>query len=195
MVIAVFINYDLTVLEVWWAFSIYLEAVAMVPQFVFVSKARYVHKHVLYYIISLVSYKGLYIIHWIYHFCQESHYDKVSVASGIIQFVLYIDFLVRIVPHLAPVNDENKQQQVATIGADFARLEGQLPEKCGYLNENMSTVVLDPTFLQSKDNAKVINNRLTTPWFSSIWMQIGKFTILIFIKLIVSTFPDKLTQG
>ncbi|XP_001604387.1 ER lumen protein-retaining receptor [Nasonia vitripennis] len=155
MVIAILINYNLTAIEVLWTFSIHLEAVAMVPQFVFVSKARRIHKHVLYYVLSLATYKCLYIIHWVYRYYQEAHYDKFSVAGGIIQFVLYVDFLVRIVPHLPPVDEEDKQQQVATVGADFARLEGQLPQKSGYLNENMSTVVLDPAFLKSKDNDKV----------------------------------------
>ena len=154
MVIALLVNYEFTALEVFWAFSIYLEAVVMLPQFHFVAQAKYIHKHVLYYILALSVYKCLYIGHWLYRYNQTGHYDKFSVASGIVQFILYCDFFTRVLPHLGP-KPRDDAIIVNTILTPSDLETGALPGS-GNFRDNISTIVLTPASLVTTTNDKVL---------------------------------------
>lgn len=44
------------------------------------------------YLFALGSYRGLYIVNWIYRYYMEGHLDWVAIISGIVQTGLYIDF-------------------------------------------------------------------------------------------------------
>lgn len=44
------------------------------------------------YLFALGSYRGLYILNWIYRYYVESHYDLIAIIAGIVQTVLYCDF-------------------------------------------------------------------------------------------------------
>ena len=44
------------------------------------------------YLFALGSYRGLYILNWIYRYFVEDHFEYISVFAGIIQTVLYADF-------------------------------------------------------------------------------------------------------
>ena len=45
------------------------------------------------YMACLGTYRGLYIINWIYRYMTELHYhDPISWGAGLVQTVLYIDF-------------------------------------------------------------------------------------------------------
>ncbi|KAI4986601.1 hypothetical protein ZWY2020_019231 [Hordeum vulgare] len=73
LVLALLINERFTFREVMWAFSIYLEAVAILPQ--------------------LVAYRVLYILNWIYRYFTEPHFVHwISWIAGIVQTMLYADF-------------------------------------------------------------------------------------------------------
>lgn len=45
-----------------------------------------------YYLVTLGSYRALYIVNWIYRGIAEHHFDPISVIFGIIQTALYVDF-------------------------------------------------------------------------------------------------------
>lgn len=44
------------------------------------------------YLFALGSYRGLYILNWIYRYVTETHYDLIAIVAGIVQTVLYCDF-------------------------------------------------------------------------------------------------------
>lgn len=91
-ILALLINYEFTILEVLWAFSIYLESVAILPQLFLVSKTGEAESITSHYLFALGSYRGLYLLNWIYRYYAEVHYELIALVAGIVQTVLYCDF-------------------------------------------------------------------------------------------------------
>lgn len=85
-------NHEFTVIEILWTWSIYLEAVAILPQLFMVSKTGEAESITSHYLFALGSYRGLYILNWIYRYYMESYYDLIAIFAGILQTVLYCDF-------------------------------------------------------------------------------------------------------
>jgi len=44
------------------------------------------------YLFALGSYRGLYILNWIYRYSAEGSFDIIAVVAGCVQTVLYCDF-------------------------------------------------------------------------------------------------------
>lgn len=91
-VLALLIHHHFTVMEVLWTFSIYLEAVAILPQLFLVSKTGEAESITSHYLFALGSYRALYILNWIYRYWAESFYDLIAIFAGIVQTILYCDF-------------------------------------------------------------------------------------------------------
>ncbi|XP_013143647.1 PREDICTED: ER lumen protein-retaining receptor [Papilio polytes] len=91
-ILALLINREFTVLEVLWTFSIYLESVAILPQLFLVSKTGEAESITSHYLFALGSYRGLYLLNWIYRYFVEDHYELIAIVAGVIQTVLYCDF-------------------------------------------------------------------------------------------------------
>jgi ER lumen protein retaining receptor len=64
------------IMELAWAFSEYLEAVAIVPQLILLQRHRVAENITSYYVASLGAYRALYLCNWIYRCVLElnSHY-------------------------------------------------------------------------------------------------------------------------
>lgn len=92
LVLAFLINHELTVLEVLWTFSIYLESVAILPQLFLVSKTGEAESITSHYLFALGSYRALYLLNWVYRYYAEDHYDAIAIVAGLVQTVLYCDF-------------------------------------------------------------------------------------------------------
>ncbi|XP_015519583.1 ER lumen protein-retaining receptor [Neodiprion pinetum] len=92
LILALLINHELTVLEVLWTFSIYLESVAILPQLFLVSKTGEAESITSHYLFALGSYRGLYLLNWVYRYYAEDHYDLIAIVAGLVQTVLYCDF-------------------------------------------------------------------------------------------------------
>ncbi|CAM6040139.1 unnamed protein product [Sphagnum compactum] len=91
--LALLVNYKLTVREVLWAFSVYLEAVAILPQLVLLQRTRNVDNLTGNYVFLLGAYRGLYLVNWVYRYLTEEHYLRwISWIAGIVQTALYLDF-------------------------------------------------------------------------------------------------------
>ena len=90
--LALVLNHDFSVMEILWTFSIYLESVAILPQLFMVSKTGEAETITSHYLFALGSYRGLYILNWIYRFYFESFYDIIAIVAGVVQTVLYCDF-------------------------------------------------------------------------------------------------------
>ncbi|XP_053989484.1 ER lumen protein-retaining receptor isoform X2 [Hylaeus anthracinus] len=92
LVLALLINHEFTVVEILWTFSIYLESVAILPQLFLVSKTGEAESITSHYLFALGSYRGLYLLNWVYRYYAEDHYDLIAIVAGLVQTVLYCDF-------------------------------------------------------------------------------------------------------
>lgn len=92
-VMALMIHMDLTPFELLWTFSIYLEAVAILPQLVLLQRTQNIDNLTGNYVFLLGTYRGLYILNWIYRYMTEPGYRQWLVwISGVVQTVIYMDF-------------------------------------------------------------------------------------------------------
>ncbi|CAI7767984.1 unnamed protein product [Closterium sp. NIES-53] len=93
LVLALLVNRKFTVTEVLWTFSIYLEAVAIMPQLVLLQRTKNIDNLTGNYVFFLGAYRGFYILNWIYRYITEPHYEQWIVwISGLVQTALYADF-------------------------------------------------------------------------------------------------------
>ena len=104
LVLALLINHELTFIEVLWTFSIYLEALAIIPQLTMVIKIGEVEPTIFYYICILCSYRALYIVNWIFRYYSESFYDIIAIVAGCMQTALYMPFFY--LYHTRVIKDE-----------------------------------------------------------------------------------------
>lgn len=92
LVLAVLFPYSYTPAEILWAFSIWLESVAILPQLFLLQRTGEAETITTHYLFALGSYRALYIPNWIYRWFAEGHWEPISVLAGIVQTVLYSDF-------------------------------------------------------------------------------------------------------
>lgn len=85
-------NHHFNAIEVLWSFSIYLEAVAILPQLFMISKTGEAETITAHYLFALGSYRALYIFNWIYRYVNEDTYELIAIVAGTVQTVLYVDF-------------------------------------------------------------------------------------------------------
>ncbi|XP_048848035.1 ER lumen protein-retaining receptor 3-like [Brienomyrus brachyistius] len=85
-------NYDFTPLEVLWAFSIYLESVAILPQLFMIIKTGEAESITTHYLFFLGLYRALYLANWVWRYQTEEFFDQISVVSGVVQTIFYCDF-------------------------------------------------------------------------------------------------------
>ncbi|QKX53532.1 uncharacterized protein TRUGW13939_00611 [Talaromyces rugulosus] len=79
--------------ETLWAFSIILESVCVLPQLLLLRQTTVPTVIDSYYLITLGSYRALYILNWIVRYFTENHYwDPIADIFGVVQTLLYIDF-------------------------------------------------------------------------------------------------------
>jgi ER lumen protein retaining receptor len=90
--LAFLVNHDFSPLEILWTFSIYLESVAILPQLFMMSKTGEAETITSHYLFALGSYRGLYILNWIYRYYFEGFFDLIAVVAGCVQTILYCDF-------------------------------------------------------------------------------------------------------
>jgi len=94
LVLALLINWEWSLMEILWTFSIYLESVAIIPQLHMVYYTGVVDIINVYYLFALGSYRGFYIFNWIYRYYYEGFYDPIAIVAGVLQTLLYIVFFI-----------------------------------------------------------------------------------------------------
>ena len=82
----------LSVLQILWTFSIYLESVAIMPQLFMITKTGEAETITSHYLFALGSYRALYIANWIWRYYSEGFYDIIAIVAGCVQTLLYCDF-------------------------------------------------------------------------------------------------------
>jgi len=90
--LALVLNYKFEILEVFWTFSVYLEAFAILPQLFMLSRTGEAETITTHYLFALGMYRGLYLLNWIYRYYAESKVDWIVWVAGSVQTALYSDF-------------------------------------------------------------------------------------------------------
>lgn len=92
-VLGLVLPYKYTPAEMLWAFSIWLESVAILPQLFMLQRTGSAETITTHYLFALGAYRALYIPNWVWRYFTEQHYfDPIAVVAGIAQTVLYADF-------------------------------------------------------------------------------------------------------
>ncbi|RZB52323.1 ER lumen protein-retaining receptor B [Glycine soja] len=112
LLLALLINEKFTFKEVMWTFSLYLEAVAILPQLVLLQRTRNIDNLTGQYVFLLGAYRALYILNWIYRYFTEPHFvhwirlgirspllsdqlNSAAAMSGVMQLQCVIICLLR----------------------------------------------------------------------------------------------------
>uniref|UniRef100_A0A1A8R301 KDEL (Lys-Asp-Glu-Leu) endoplasmic reticulum protein retention receptor 3 n=1 Tax=Nothobranchius pienaari TaxID=704102 RepID=A0A1A8R301_9TELE len=85
-------NYSFTPVEILWTFSIFLEAVAIMPQLFMITKTGEAESITTHYLFCLGLYRALYLFNWIWRYYFEGFFDMIAIVAGVVQTVLYCDF-------------------------------------------------------------------------------------------------------
>lgn len=93
-VLALFIHSYFSFFEILWTFSIYLEAIAIMPQLILLQRYGNVENITANYVFVLGAYRAMYILNWIYRYSTEEYYTNqwITWISGFVQTALYCDF-------------------------------------------------------------------------------------------------------
>lgn len=91
-VLALLFHDQFTVLEVLWSFSIFLEAVAILPQLSILQRTGECETITTHYLFALGGYRALYLFNWVYRYYYEGYVDVIAWVAGLVQTVLYLDF-------------------------------------------------------------------------------------------------------
>ncbi|KAF8504623.1 ER lumen protein retaining receptor [Russula emetica] len=91
-VLGLLFNYSYSITEITWSFSIFLEAVAILPQLFILQRTGEAETITTHYLAALGAYRGLYIPNWIYRYFAEQLVDPISITAGLVQTGLYLDF-------------------------------------------------------------------------------------------------------
>lgn len=93
VVLAIVFHHKLQPLEIFWVFSILLEAVSLVPQLFMLQKTGEVENITSHYVFALGSYRALYVLNWVWRYFNEKHFwAPLLWCAGTIQTALFADF-------------------------------------------------------------------------------------------------------
>ncbi|KAI0028635.1 ER lumen protein retaining receptor-domain-containing protein, partial [Vararia minispora EC-137] len=96
VLLAALFNYGWTVPEILWSFSIWLEAVAIIPQLSIIHRTGEASKAIKFSLHALTIYRMLHLLEWgrlyLFKYQQMSHIDPISILSGIMQAVILLVF-------------------------------------------------------------------------------------------------------
>ena len=79
--------------DILWTFSIILESVCVIPQLLLLRQTTVPTVIDSFYLLTLGSYRGFYILNWIVRLASpEHHFEWRAVLFGVVQTAFYIDF-------------------------------------------------------------------------------------------------------
>lgn len=90
--LALLFHVSFTPYEILWAFSIYLEAVAVLPQLFMMSRTGEAETITTHYLFALGGYRAMYLLNWIWRYAATGHTDWIAWIAGLVQTGLYADF-------------------------------------------------------------------------------------------------------
>lgn len=75
-----------------WTFSIFLEALAIFPQLHMLQRVGEAETITTHYLFALGSYRGFYLLNWIWRYYSSGFHELIVVIPGLVQTALYADF-------------------------------------------------------------------------------------------------------
>ena len=84
--LALVLNHEFSLMEILWTFSIYLESVAILPQLFMVQKTGEAESITSHYLFALGSYRGLYILNWIYRYYFEGKHVWIFAEKYLVVY-------------------------------------------------------------------------------------------------------------
>ncbi|KAG8348373.1 putative ER lumen protein retaining receptor [Trypanosoma vivax] len=79
-------------MDVLWAFSQYIEAVAILPQIFLLEYTERYEALTSHYLAAMGIYRFMYLLHWIHLYWIYGSVNTISVCAGLLQTLLYVDF-------------------------------------------------------------------------------------------------------
>lgn len=94
LALALIYPYEYSFSEILWAFSIWLESVAILPQLFMLQRTGEAETITVHYLAALGLYRLLYIPNWAWRYFMDPKpwFDGIAILAGIVQSVLYSDF-------------------------------------------------------------------------------------------------------
>ncbi|TFK26320.1 ER lumen protein retaining receptor [Coprinopsis marcescibilis] len=92
LILGLIFNYEFKFTEILWSFSIWLEAVAILPQLFMLQRTGEAEAITTHYLAALGAYRALYIPNWIWRYFGDNVVDPIAVVAGLVQTGLYLDF-------------------------------------------------------------------------------------------------------
>ena len=91
-ILAVLSTHEYTIAEILWTFSVWLEAVAILPQLVLLQQSREVENLTSNFVAAMGAYRLFYILNWVYLYFGDQPVLLSAVIGGVVQVGLYVDF-------------------------------------------------------------------------------------------------------
>ena len=82
-----------TVVDFLWSYSLWLEAVAFIPQIIILNKMQTVENITSHYIGALGMYRFFYLLSWAYRYFMNHHIFWTQVFAGVLQTGVYAELL------------------------------------------------------------------------------------------------------
>ena len=92
-VLALLINSGYEPWELVWSFSLWLEALAFIPQIVILNKIRLIENITSHYVAALGLYRFFYVLSWLMKYFAHDMYSWTQILSGVLQTAVYADLL------------------------------------------------------------------------------------------------------
>ena len=81
-------RYAATTVEILWAFSIFMEAAATLPQVWMLRKTKATWGFLSVYLLLLGLYRGFYLINWVWRYEKDGHFDPIAILPAIVHVLL-----------------------------------------------------------------------------------------------------------
>jgi ER lumen protein retaining receptor len=91
-VLGVIFNYEFSLIEILWSFSVFLESVAILPQLFLLRKLKRLENLTSHYVFLMGAYRTMYIFNWVWRYYNEGFWSWLVVVPGVVQSLLYVDF-------------------------------------------------------------------------------------------------------
>ncbi|CAG7837275.1 unnamed protein product [Allacma fusca] len=135
--LAFLVNYELTFTEFCWTWSIYMEAVALIPQFYMIAVTGYAANSIVVYVLIMGVYRGLHVVYWIMAFYEQpTEMDLISAISGVVEtLIAVVGFIIIFSLKLRKCSDyTSRNPSVYTLphileqtGKDYKRISPNYP--------------------------------------------------------------------
>jgi hypothetical protein len=163
-ILAIFVNYDSAPLEVAWSWSIYMESLALIPQFYMTWTTKRTDGYIILYILGMATYRGFYIGNWVYRYYNEDYYDAIAFFGGCVEVLIGVFGLLTILTIMLakPCSSPSSTQSNIYV---LPSVVNQFGKDYKILRNNIATAesVKDANIAETNKFEKYLDTPSTTP--------------------------------